>query len=765
MRYLFLLLCCFQPFFQSKAQLSDTDCIFLQQELTKKVNALRESVGVVPLALNDTLKKAAEMQSIYMVKENKLTHDQKPAGTATPDLRVKKCKGKNFDMVGENILVTAKQEFPLNKKKLSALAEEMFNLWKNSPDHYENMVHKDFTHTGFGFKVMNKEAIIYATQVFGHKGEVIGEQLSKNAFGLKEDPKSCEQMLKIYEHVLTGIGNSFAFEDGKIILYYPNLQLFTEVFKRANDGIAIDLLRRSQFSCGLKNTVDVSPIYDGVLLKPVFRNEILAANTAKGAYHLIAPIGNLPELSADDLYAFSTVLIQNGKKCAYVVPAFIDEKRYDLRPFKPVTENPKGVVLSNEGIIVSEQINYEFKTNITVPEFMPELPDNGLKLHSLSISSYSSVEGESAHNASLHQNRAKSIEKHLQNKYKTKLPIAIDARENWEKMNFQFSYLNRDSLVGKPRDFIKKFIEKDTANFPWDSLFKAQRRSTATLNFYGKLPANASISELGIMNLRTALVNKRFDLAQKALYELYQQKQCDPDLLFNGIVFEGLNEHPQLVQNASALLSLCYQNNLYQCTEFIYNWILRKKELSPAAIINLLHLYSLVGTALLNEWDVAAERLSHVIHPTKVDEMRPETVSNDLLLNLKLTYIEYFGQINDLKQIESAFNFIVSYIKKNNLSPEEEVAVALFFNHWSRFELTSEMLLTKLKTKKLSEDGAFLLAQSLNIADWNENNPNLVAAHDYAAQLNQKRWCSWLNEDFQILRNEQIKTKYCKICE
>jgi hypothetical protein len=36
--------------------------------------------------------------------------------------------------------------------------------------------------------------------------------------------------------------------------------------------------------------------------------------------------------------------------------------------------------------------------------------------------------------------------------------------------------------------------------------------------------------------------------------------------------------------------------------------------------------------------------------------------------------------------------------------------------------------------------------------------------HQKAAELNPEKWCKWVNTDFQILRNQMIKRKYCEIC-
>ena len=69
-------------------------------------------------------------------------------------------------------------------------------------------------------------------------------------------------------------------------------------------------------------------------------------------------------------------------------------------------------------------------------------------------------------------------------------------------------------------------------------------------------------------------------------------------------------------------------------------------------------MYTLVGTHLINNWDVSAERLSNVIHPLKIQKLNGNHKNTQLLLNLHMTFIRYFDHINDGPNITISFNFI-----------------------------------------------------------------------------------------------------------
>jgi uncharacterized protein YkwD len=151
------------------AQFSGQDAELLRSELSEKINKLRESRGHAPLLFNDTLKVAAEMHSSYMASRNNLTHTQPGRRFSDPKKRVEQAGGDDFRLVGENILSSAPQDFPLSDKELRILAEEMFQAWKNSRSHLKNMTDAEYVYGDFGFALSRDQRVLYVTHLFGSK--------------------------------------------------------------------------------------------------------------------------------------------------------------------------------------------------------------------------------------------------------------------------------------------------------------------------------------------------------------------------------------------------------------------------------------------------------------------------------------------------------------------------------------------------------------------------------------------------------------------
>lgn len=763
-RNLFLLLICSLSL-NSFGQLTPENNVQLRTELAQLVNDLRKEKGLKPLGFDESLKKAAEFHCKYMVKNQVLDHsEKKDIKNSTPEKRIVNSGGKDFEWTGENILYSTPQKFPLKSKEITALAKEMFESWKNSPKHYANMIHKSYELGDFGFEVDLKKNVVYAAQVFGKKGYKVKNQLSANAFGLVQAPDNCADDMKGFLNLVYHLGNSLEIEGNEVVFYYSNFERFNQILKGDKDGIAVDLIQRDQVACSHPNQLDFSKFYDGILLEPVYKQDLLKQNTAENEHRIITKIGTVPENLRGKELDISLVLIRNGKACLYLAPGEIPDDHYHLIPAEPTLINPADVAYNYSGIIESEEIKYDFKPSDSIPITYPILNANSRKVHSVYIQSFTSVDGDKRANDYYHYMRAQTIKHHVQRKLEVpENVITIEAKENWELMNFQMLYYFADSLAVMSHDSIKKHY-KDYTEIPWKELFQKQRRSSATINYWGKLPANTPLKKLGELNLRTALINKDWDLANKSLFELYQLGEF-PDFITEQPFFEIIKSQPELTQNVSALFvkSKTISNDLI--TQFLYAVINQSTDLSFGAKENLTLLYSKIAFDLLTIWDLPSKRLANVIHPKRILGVTQGQVFRDeVMLNMHLTFINYFGQINDSKNISKSFDFISSFFNNKTLPLKEEIDLVLFFNHWSRYDLTIKRLTPFFKSNKLNEEGVFILAKTMSFYQKKSNEPLLNEVMEKALSLNKTRWCKWINEEFQHLRDEKLKEMYCKAC-
>ncbi len=153
----------------SNAQLSTKQRADMRKALLIHVNQLRLESGAKTLSPDKYLQSAAYMHSRYMAQTRRLSHKQRRRETKSALKRVHHAGGQDFLMIGENILYFGPVALTLSENDVEELALRMFNSWKDSKGHLENMLHPSFQYCDFDFKIDRRSRTIYATQVLGRR--------------------------------------------------------------------------------------------------------------------------------------------------------------------------------------------------------------------------------------------------------------------------------------------------------------------------------------------------------------------------------------------------------------------------------------------------------------------------------------------------------------------------------------------------------------------------------------------------------------------
>ena len=135
----------------------DSELPIMQKTIFNKVNELRASLGVAPLKEDTQLNAIAAMRSD---ETKSLFSHTRPNGTSFSTAIDE--KGITYSHVGENLARTPSQESSGQK-----VGEAMFNQWKASKGHYDNMVNPSYQYLGIGLHVHG--VTVYGTQLFIRK--------------------------------------------------------------------------------------------------------------------------------------------------------------------------------------------------------------------------------------------------------------------------------------------------------------------------------------------------------------------------------------------------------------------------------------------------------------------------------------------------------------------------------------------------------------------------------------------------------------------
>jgi len=753
---------CFQQIFSQITPQQETT---LANLMVKKINALRQKKGIYNLERDANLKDAGKLQSDFMSSKKEAMHTHKDAIYKTALDRVQ-YHTKDFDAVGESILKTKVIAAPFNDRKLAFVVNYIYNIWVKQPKNYKNIISSSYAFADLGISYNTELKKFFVSMVFASKKHIVPNQLSQTAFGIKSDGSQCTGLSKEIINIHTSISSSLSIENNEVILNYPNKDDITKIITGNNDGFAIDLVERSQMTCSNANLLDASPIYDGILLQPVYKSALFSNNKSYGKT-LKVSLGKVPSTLQGKDISPNLVFLKNNTLCDYRIPSSIPKNRFKLMTVEPKLEVPH-IDLRNQGIRIAKEVFFEFGTAETTTDTYTQANFDLDNVHSFDVKSYTSIDGSERANKLIQDKRAQFIKKHIGDVLGFSLDhikINIDARANWPLFDYQlelYGYKDKLSLSKTA----KRAFANSTLKNSWKTQFTKQRKSKLIAFQHGYW--NVKNRQHGFYNLLNGLIKDDVHLVNKSLVWLYNQKGVNYDL-DKDFILDKLLRNEKLVQNVAALFTKNMDEyNIDNIIYFINFWLPKAESLNPDAQKNLLNLYSHATFKILQNWTEDSKHPARLLHPDNVETLfktyKAQSTVDAVYLNYHMTKVEYFNKLNQKNRIPASFDFVTTNYKNNGKTIEDKIALASFFSTWGSYEIAKGLLVEENNKNTLNEDGTFMLAQTL-VSDTKNNEEALTALQQKAIKLNKERWCNWITKDFHNMKVKNIKDLYCSTCK
>ena len=138
---------------------SDLDIKKFESELINLINSYRKSNGLKALELDANLVKAAQIQSDYMASTNEVTHKNSKVGFETMTQRIKYFYIGSYGVSLENACTGSLYSCFLDN---ISPAQQIFNIWKSSPGHNQNMLNTKVNKIGLTISRTNGSKYFYA---------------------------------------------------------------------------------------------------------------------------------------------------------------------------------------------------------------------------------------------------------------------------------------------------------------------------------------------------------------------------------------------------------------------------------------------------------------------------------------------------------------------------------------------------------------------------------------------------------------------------
>ncbi len=549
------------------------------------------------------------------------------------------------------------------------------------------------------------------------------------------------------------------------------------LLSKPTDGLAVDIVRKDQYSCSSRKIFKPTDYFRGVTLAPVFKKEIEKSKIYIPGGGVMFEIGQLPQTLLGEEIEFNLIIIQEKNYCFYHQFYDITDHKWELLEtglfadtLADLSSMDRAIILNKkfEFEIPFEKNKYEYKLEDVKPIY-DSLTLYNYRIKSIEIEAYSSLEGDKENNKFLQQKRAESIIKALEVFQNSSIPKTIRTAENWvdfftdiPKTKYaNWTTLNKARIKEKLRD--QKVLDD------LEPILVQHRKAVLYLELENKFDVDVKDQKKLVALFNQAIeakdIPKALDIQRSAYH--YAKNESLPGSFLN-----------QLEVPLSREYSLLYNNrivfNYSLAPDYLYSALAEFRKLLEIVPDNPSVLYNIYALHL-KAWSysdplIDRQELLDGIKQLKTTSLDP-MLSDRLLINYNIILSEIYQYERKYKLKNEAVKNTYSIYRKMNLNSSDALSMAKYFIGYQKYSWAIALLKPYLNDIHTSEDLLFYYL-NLTIID-----PKMVGTASYrtlmlnAINKNQSRFCEQFNATFnggvtfQLLDNLYLRKTYCENCK
>jgi len=286
--------------------------------------------------------------------------------------------------------------------------------------------------------------------------------------------------------------------DNNILLLSNSAEWFFNLIKKKKDGIALDIVLKSDFDCSSIPNFNFESVSLGYLMKPIYKKELQKKSIISKYDELMINLGKLPEQFIGQEYEINMLILQDSYLCNYHTVINIPSYKWNLLDMGLYTDTITYKTNTGTNSSNNKDIRtYSKKMKFTIPfekdkityssEDIKPLYDSlnisDFIIKRISIRAYSSVEGDKEYNLKLQKGRAESIVKALQTFQPEQIGRNITTSENWMEFYQSIKGTEFESLSELTKQQIKEKLNNKTYAQKLESILSRQRKAVIEINF------------------------------------------------------------------------------------------------------------------------------------------------------------------------------------------------------------------------------------------------------------------------------------------
>jgi len=757
-----------------------TEPIF-EEILFDQFNLMLERKEFETVSLNGLFNKSAAEQAQYMAENDEATLEQHKKEKATTGKRIQFFGGTSFgeELVGKSNL--SKGPIPFTFAKVS---EDLLFRWFTNSKTLALFENNTFTDAGISVRYDKAKKRIFVSIVLGdyksfNNGAGLIARLplpySEKQFGLKQpqDRTSCKKVEN--DNSLDDLQKGIEVEGTEIFLNTNNIKNLTKVIRNKKDGLAVDILQNEQFACGTPNIVNHQFVNAGILTKPVYRKKLFKKNQAdvkENPKAFRTHLGTLPEGISDN-YELNLVIIQNKQVCRTMFPSFTETPSgtyhrkvellvdtIDLNThfhYKPVADS-----IQRTFIIPFENNKYTYKAEDIEP-FLKVLNEPAFIIYELTITAYSSVEGDDNENKLLQQKRAQSIVSAIESRQNQQIKTKIVTDYNWNDFVNDIKETDYHSLgsmnLEEARSYIRTFKLKDKL----EPILAKHRYARIDIKAIHDISGNHEIPFV-VHQFNQAIDSTNRPLAlsiEKYIFKQITKGNYPPEIL-NELEIPLEKEFAGMQMNKDWL---SFKKGQLSDSQF-------KQDISSLYELDPTNEYIAFNQVYLQVNDTLPDIRNTGVIQNQIDRLyythlKKETVDG-INLRFQFKLINASDSIyHDAKLKEQCIERIKSIIDIRDESMGNSLRLAELFIEEQDYSFALKTLKPWVILPLANEELIFTFLSLCSHFEKEMHTQRFTYAMQRAHELNPGRYCELFNGSrlsLRVFENEKVKTDYCRYC-
>ena len=745
------------------------------------INHVRQSVFALPLTNNVQLDSAAKFQADYQALKNEKT-EFNVSSFKTSEQRLMKFGATRY---AEELIAKGRTERG-DDNSFFFIASELLRPLLSNPKTFSTIVSKSWKYSGIGASIDGETGkSIYLSLILGNDKSLdyitVQEKnppYTKSANGMKPynstDCKKCENQ-RVYDIFMDYI--KYSPGDDEVRLVCDNSKIIERLLAGSNDALILDFVSKSQYACSEKNRIDNNRPNRGIMTKQISLDEILKRNTAneKGAKKLDAVIAAVPAEVANDDFEIYAIIIKENIPCRIAVPIYIDFQdaqfetslSLDLTPdfstYPPVggyIPNPEQAQL--EFIIPFDKAQSEYKKSDIEP-FIQNLKEPAFEITNLTITAYSSFDGDNVFNDFLQKKRAESIVNAFQSRQTKDLKYNIIYDDGWDLFKKDVAGTEFANLTKMNKEAAKKQLT-DKAMTDLEPILARHRFAKINMQVNYETTGEHQASFVA-HKFNKALAAKNYPLAtavQKYILEKIQSGVYGKNIITLLEIAPNKENIPFLINRlcmdfaVSGKFSPEMKKDLENWAQLDPQNQVLKYNLLAAELNATTHRSQDFLTSKIAQ--LAGFKSSGKISSSKIEQA-------EFKLQMELFNVAQKGNAaeNTTQQI---YDKLKTLTGTSPVSWQQAYNLAAFFAQSKDFPAALQLMDPFLLNPDISND--FIFAY-LTLSAYRENvflSHNFSTACKLAAEKDKARFCKTMNKlPYAVLENAEAKKIYCRSCK